>query len=128
MGLIGKDLKFNENWTTVGGNKSKNETPSEDNLLVEDETREFEFSKDLNEFEEEITLLRGKNSGHKRVNPQTYAEKVKGAQNLKCCQCKQELESQGLLEAHMEMHIQAVQKNLGLKIERMDERLNQLMN
>ena len=109
MGLIVKDLKDNENWSTVVGNKLKNETSSEDNLLVEDERREFEFSKNLDELEEEITLLRGKNSGHKRVNPQTYAEKVKGAQFFKCSQCKQELESQGLLEAHMKIHTQAVQ-------------------
>ena len=52
---------------------------------------------DSDELEEEITLLNGKHSGHKRTGPQTYAESVKNVVGqLKCSQCTQELESQGL--------------------------------
>ena len=55
--------------------------------------------------EEEIILFENKNSGQMRVNPQTYAEKVKNTpQSFKCTKCNMELESQGLLGAHLKTH------------------------
>ena len=72
-----------------------------ENLLVEDETANKSQSKEVIDFEEEFTLVRGKNSGHRRTDPQSYAEKVKSTKKVfKCFKCEQELESQGLLDSH----------------------------
>ena len=61
-------------------------------------------STDMEELEEEVTLLRGKNSGHKRTDPQTVAESKTSSMNIKCSEYSYELESQGLLNAHMKNH------------------------
>ena len=82
--------------------KSNND---EESLLAEekmDVTNDQETHKDI---EEEITLLGGKNSGHRRVGPQTYAEKVKSKHNeIKCEYCDCTYISQALLDAHMRIH------------------------
>ena len=90
-------------WTTVSKRKqeSKLATDSE-KLLVEDENND----KEEVELEEEVTLLKGKNSGHRRIDPQTSAENIafNVNENFKCSKCNCNLESQGLLDAHMKNH------------------------
>ena len=79
-------------------------TPQEvlnvEELLVEDLSEDKSETKV--ELEEEFTLVRGKNSGHRRADPQSYAEKVKSTtKTFKCFKCDKELESQGLLDSHV---------------------------
>ena len=63
------------------------------------------MNKDLDELEEEIALLRGKKSGHRRTDPQTYSESVRGVETrFKCSVCTCELESKGLFDAHKKIH------------------------
>ena len=61
-------------WKTVGANQSevKKDFQKDEKLLTE-ETDTTEKDKDI---EEEITLLRGKKSGHKRTTPQNLRLKV----------------------------------------------------
>ena len=73
-------------------------------LLTEDSAPEYEKD-DLDELHEEMTLLRSKNSGHRRTAPQTPSEIIlDDKQIFKCDKCDLELESQGLLEAHDRNH------------------------
>ena len=63
-------------------------------------------NKYVDELEEELTLSRGKNSGHRRIDPQAPAENVSFSNRMfKCEQCNVELESQGLLDAHKIIHM-----------------------
>ena len=89
--------------------KSKNVTPKKNNeeeaLLAEEKMDESNCPENLKDLEEEITLLGGKNSGHRRVGPQTYAEKVKNKHNeMKCKYCDYTFLSQGLLDVHIRTH------------------------
>ena len=55
--------------------------------------------------EEEITLLNGKKSGHRRTDPQSYAESVQNnGKYFKWTKCDSVLETQGLLDAHTKTH------------------------
>jgi len=56
--------------------------------------------------EEEIVLLREKNSGHRRLDPQASAESnAKSNFTYKCEQCNFELKSQGLFDAQIKTHM-----------------------
>ena len=85
--------------------------------------RKFRYSQDLREDErlleevpntnddkidisEEMTLFKNKNNGHRRTAPQQEFENgSKPRFTLKCDNCEKELESQGLLDAHIKtMH------------------------
>ena len=72
-----------------------------EDLLVDQEAPSF--GKDvIEELEEEIVLLKSKESGHRRVGPQSLPETVSSIKtNFKCDKCNSFLESQGLLTAHM---------------------------
>ena len=90
-------------WKTVGANQSevKKDFQKDEKLLTE-ETDTTEKDKDI---EEEITLLRGKKSGHKRTTPQNQAESMENSRpKFDCDQCDHKLESQGLLYAHLNDH------------------------
>ena len=100
--------RHSEEWQTVKPRKknSKQNSIDEEKLLTDDISMENADNKDLGEMEEELTLSKSKNSGHQRTAPQAPAES-KETTNLvfKCDQCANELESQGLLDAHMNNHI-----------------------
>ena len=70
-----------------------NDSYKKDKLLVDDDINEGE--KELDELAEEVTLLRGKMSGHRRTAPQAAAENVTLDKTVKCALRKYELESQG---------------------------------
>ena len=80
------------------------DAPEVEKLLAEDEPKETD-TEDLNELEEELTLFKSKNSGHRRTGPQVSNETSETA-NLafECNKCGKKLESQGLLNAHMNSH------------------------
>ena len=86
-------------WKTISRNKKNS---LDEKLLVEDNLEKD--AEVLNELGDEVALLRGKENGHKRTSPQTYAEVVKPKTTFKCTSCSSELESQGLLDAHMTSH------------------------
>ena len=86
-------------WQTISKEKKNN---LGEKLLVEDDLEKD--NEVLDELEDEVALLRGKQNGHKRTSPQTYAEVVKPKTIFKCIKCSSELESQGLLDAHMAGH------------------------
>ena len=90
-------------------------------LLVKDDSRlavldlRSEINKNDSNVEVEMTRIdddwevvnrkQNKNSGHKRTAPQENSENVSRSKNIfKCDQCEYELESQGLLYAHMMNH------------------------
>ena len=95
-----------EAWKTVkSGKQSKKPNVAEERLLAEDELKQSPDNKDLDENEEELTLFKSKNSGHKRTAPQASAEnKENTSSSFKCNKCAKELESQGFLDAHMSSH------------------------
>ena len=71
-------------------------------LLEENETQ----SADHMNIEEEMILFNAKQSGHRRSGPQELPECLpKTLSIFKCENCDCELESQGLLNAHMEGHV-----------------------
>ena len=92
-----------DDWEVVT-NKKRNKgcTNNEDEKLLSDNKADNDDAKD---FGEEITLLRGKNSGSRRTAPQECSQNVtKTKEVFPCNQCDYELESSGLLEAHMIIH------------------------
>ena len=101
--LTGNNNECKWNSVTKRKQKSKMDTPCSEKLLIEDDLSNKD-NKDVEELEDEITLLGGKNSGHRRIDPQTVAESKTSSMNIKCSECSYELESQGLLDAHMENH------------------------
>ena len=99
-------------WQIVQGKKTLEKNGSQDEkLLIENECENI---KTLNINEEEIAILEGKNSGHRRTGPQTESQKIHSTDtNYNCPVCKQKLESTGLLKAHMEsQHVEQIQCNL----------------
>ena len=73
----------------------------EEELMAETESNDDD-SKNL---EEERVLFNAKHSGHKRTGPQEPAKSMSKSTNfIKCDQCDSELESEGLLNAHIESH------------------------
>ena len=106
MGLIGKSL--DTNWktfekTAVSSQEAQKDGRNEEKLLIDDEVTEVD-EKEV--FEDEAYLYNNKNSGFRRTGPQTYAECVKNKhQAFKCSKCSCELESAGLLNAHIQEHM-----------------------
>ena len=111
VGLIGRTpevTSINE-WTTVkpkkANQKSRGNVVEDEKLLKENELIPNDATKDIEEIVQVETLLQAKESGHRRTDPQTFAECVKNVGKLlKCSECDCELESQGLLYAHMKTH------------------------
>ena len=105
MGLIGNSP--DANWksfemTKLSRKKAQKDEKNKEDLLLEDEVKE---SDEKEKMVEEKCLYNSKQSGFRRAGPQTYAECVKnGPQIFKCSKCDCELESTGLLSAHMQEH------------------------
>ena len=102
-----------ENWQVVQGKKNKQEinNSQDEKLIIENECEE---DKAMNITEEEITLLEGKNSGHRRTGPYTDSQKIQNTDiSYKCTICKHNFESKGLLKAHVEsQHVEQIKCNL----------------
>ena len=115
LGLLGgiaqskyDGTKIDDEWELVTNRKVKTKNGKEESnnekLLIE-EDGEHQERGIIDELSDEITLLRSKKSGHRRIGPQNRAENVEGNRKIyKCDHCKCELESNGLLNAHMENH------------------------
>lgn len=62
---------------------------------------------DLEGLDDEVTLAKAKKRGHRRVDPSAQNESVPNEEKLFRCSwtnCKKQLESEGLLNAHMAEH------------------------
>ena len=104
-GLVGKVTEnyTNEGWKTVPNKKHKTgeNFPPGEKLLTE-EANGNESEKEL---EEALTLIRGKEHGFRRASPQVDAEDICVTNHsFKCSQCDKTLESQGMLDAHTQVH------------------------
>ena len=112
MGLVGKENHEEETkheWKTIKPKQQDANKNEEEKLLLEDKQKEHTFDEDFEKDVEEITLLRGKNSGHRRTAPQCSAESKNDTNSIfNCPHCASELESQGLLDAHVKMHIKNI--------------------
>ena len=87
------------------GESNNKDIPSEA-FLTESDLHEYDDA-DLEELDEEVVLAQNSKNGYKRVNPSTSSERLSNEiQLLKCTwkNCKMQLESQGLLSAHMKEH------------------------
>ena len=85
-------------WKKVAFKAKKKSEDVTDEVLLEDN----EESADTDDLVEETTLLQNKNSGHRRTAPQQEFENVSKSKALyQCDKCNSELESQGLLTAHV---------------------------
>ena len=93
-------------WKTVNSkNKKKSNYPSPDEKLLSEENEANEKGNVFEEISEEETLLRGKKSGHRRTAPNIPAEIAPtSTTTFKCPKCIHELESKGLMDAHMKTH------------------------
>ena len=101
----------NDSWQSVDHKKKKKKQVTPEKFLDESEHEDYDAI-DLEELDEEVTLARGKNRGHKRTNPSAPSESVQKKQEMLNCtwkNCKMQLESQGLLNAHMKEHEQVFQ-------------------
>ena len=91
----------NHDWETVSNKKQKsrkNKSENIEELLVDEVIHDVFDTKDISE---ELNLSRAKKTGQRRSSPQDNADNnLKEKQMFKCDQCKHELESQGLLNAH----------------------------
>ena len=82
IGLIGKapEVTSINEWSTIKPSKSNQKSRSnvieEEKLIKETEPSQIDAMEDIEEIVEVETLLKGKESGHRRTDPQTYAEKV----------------------------------------------------
>ena len=95
--------KHSNMWNTV--QHKKKSSKEEEKLLIEDKPEENYDTKDLDELDEELTLFRSKNSGHRRTAPQVSAESKESVSSFfVCTKCGKKLESEGLLDAHMSSH------------------------
>ena len=92
------DDEIRNEWQTVKPSYKKSFPSNKEELLVEN----VEIDDNDIELEEENNLINLKNSGHRRTTPHVSSDKVSGQNSIfKCEICKHELESQGLLDAHM---------------------------
>ena len=97
-------------WKKMNNNKRKgrnNKNNEVEELLKESEVETYDLI-DLHAecLEEEIELVNAKLSGHKRTGPQESPEIVtKASEMFNCDQCGSELESKGLLKAHLASHV-----------------------
>ena len=93
-----------EEWQTIQRKKhTPNKHKSEDEMFMsENNSGEDDHEKDINEIADEVILLEGKNSGHRRTSPNSTSVNVTSERNMfKCSQCNNELD---LLDAHIKMH------------------------
>ena len=114
LGLIGspnndkekKETTNDDNGWQFVNNKKKKCQFSPDSLIVENDQEEYD-EVDLEELDEEVNLARAKKRGHRRTNPSSPSESVFLNENLFPCSwtnCKMQLESEGLLDAHLKEH------------------------
>ena len=97
------DDKFE--WNKVPIKKRKLRNIVEENIDNKNDANEDIKAKNvtLEEHGEEILLLRYKNSGHRRTSPQEKSENLSNPDiSFKCKVCEQILDSQGLLDAHVQ--------------------------
>ena len=101
-------VKNVKEWQKVTSKRktSKTDATNDEKLLQEEnETAEISVTKDIDELEEVLELFGSKNSGYKRSGPQISAEnRADKKQEFKCKICSCELDSRGLLSAHMQSH------------------------
>ena len=104
-GLVGKVIEneANEGWKNVKNKKhKKGVTFVSGEKLLSEETHGNESDIEL---DEALTLSKGKEHGYRRASPQVGPEDIFLAKpTFKCSQCDKTLESQGLLDAHMQIH------------------------
>ena len=99
--VAGESLE-QELFTRSTGAVYKKEVNTEE-LLKENDDDDVNNPKDL---EEEMTLFKAKQNGHKRISPQVTAESFSKSRTMfKCDKCNSELESEGLLNAHIRSHV-----------------------
>ena len=100
--LVGEVQDRVDDWKNVERSKKISQVgvTSEDILLKEsDSIRTTSTNKNI---EEELTLFKAKQSGHRRSGPQDlFISNDKSACLHRCGQCNSVLESQGLLKAHI---------------------------
>ena len=111
LGLVGGDNDENrasessaDAWKVVG-TKKKNKHAAE-KLLVDHKDAEYD-DKDLEELDDEVVLTNLKKNGSRRTDPTSDPQFVLPEISLLRCtwkNCKMQLESQGLLTAHMKGH------------------------
>ena len=105
LGLLAgakEEIDDNEGWSTVADKKNgKNKVQKQQDKIS---TKEH--------LTDEQIFVRNKKEGNKRTSPQSDSqESEKGEKVFKCDECKVELESQGLLQAHITNHHTNDQKN-----------------
>ena len=91
-------------WEFVGSHKSRDTLAEK--ILEEADFEDYD-DVDLEELDDEVIMARSKKSGFKRVDPSSVSESAsKEKQFFKCTwkSCKMQLESQGLLTAHLNEH------------------------
>ena len=119
-----------EEWKTVKKQKLRKDTSEEEKLLADIEQKDVDSS--IDELSKEFTLFNNKKSGHMRTAPQASAENKPGSEaSFKCNICAKEVESQGILNAHMKNHTRlkfkcetcdlGFAKSLDLEIHKIDE-------
>ena len=99
---------IHDGWKDVSYKKKKNPSPKPfiEEKLLDNGGDEYD-DVDLEELDDEITLAKAKKSGHRRVDPSAPNESVSNEVKMFRCSwtnCKQQLESEGLLNAHMAEH------------------------
>ena len=98
------DNSFDCKQVPIKKRKLRKDVSFSENLLVEEVL--IDVNEAIDDISEEITLLGSKQSGHRRTAPQEVPENVQhNSVGYKCDQCMVDLESKGLLDAHMETHM-----------------------
>ena len=101
------NISKENNWQKVKSKNKKTKQNIED-VILEDIGSDNENEKDIHE---EVILLEGKNSGHRRTSPQEISATSKKKQIYGCDQCETKLESQGLLNSHISSQHTSVSNN-----------------
>ena len=76
-----------------------------------DENEVLEELVDLDDVIDERVLIDNKKSGFERLSPQASPIKKSNQKEFPCVECSFKLESKGLLDAHMQSHIEMRKKN-----------------
>ena len=98
------NISDSEGWSFV---KSKMKPQSSSEQLLDNADIDDYDDLDLEELDEEVIMARNKASGYKRIDPSSASESVSNEKVMFGCtwkNCKMQLESQGLLSAHMNQH------------------------
>ena len=106
-----EEAKIDDNcwevFSKMKDNKLKANINVEAEKLIQDDPgpQHEDVVSDKDDLIEEEILIRNKNSGHRRTAPQTSPEKMSQTKAVfPCDKCGYELESQGLLDAHLVNH------------------------